>query len=128
MKALTLHQPWASYIACGSKRCETRSWSTNYRGPIAIHAALRPIDTRDRELIEWLPLPAGWTFCSGAIVATARLVDVLKIAMPTSDDFERRLGNWTPGRYAWVLLDVVPLRPPVPARGARGLWDWEPKP
>src|SRR5574343_1234835 len=39
MKAITLHQPWATLVAIGAKRIETRSWSTNYRGPIAIHAA-----------------------------------------------------------------------------------------
>jgi hypothetical protein len=26
MKALSLHQPWASLIALGVKRIETRSW------------------------------------------------------------------------------------------------------
>src|SRR5690348_17556570 len=39
MKALTLTQPWASLVAIGAKRIETRSWSTSYRGPLAIHAA-----------------------------------------------------------------------------------------
>ncbi len=44
MKAITIWQPWASLIACGAKKYETRSWATNYRGPIAIHAArLNPI-------------------------------------------------------------------------------------
>lgn len=38
MKALTIYQPWASFVACGIKRYETRSWATTYRGPIAIHA------------------------------------------------------------------------------------------
>lgn len=38
MKAITIHQPWASLIAVGAKKIETRSWATNYRGPIAIHA------------------------------------------------------------------------------------------
>lgn len=38
MKAITLWQPWASLLACGAKKYETRSWSTKYRGPIAIHA------------------------------------------------------------------------------------------
>lgn len=38
MKVLTLHQPWASLIALGVKTIETRSWSTAYRGPLAIHA------------------------------------------------------------------------------------------
>lgn len=39
MKALTIWQPWASLLADGEKRFETRSWATSYRGPIAIHAA-----------------------------------------------------------------------------------------
>lgn len=39
MKALTLTQPWATLMAVGAKRVETRSWSTNYRGPLVIHAA-----------------------------------------------------------------------------------------
>jgi len=39
MKALTLTQPWASLVAIGAKRIETRSWRTNFRGTIAIHAA-----------------------------------------------------------------------------------------
>ncbi len=39
MRALSLHQPWASLIAHGVKTIETRDWSTTYRGPIAIHAA-----------------------------------------------------------------------------------------
>lgn len=38
MRALGLHQPWASLIAQGIKTVETRDWSTTYRGPLAIHA------------------------------------------------------------------------------------------
>lgn len=38
MRVLTLTQPWASLVALGAKRIETRGWSTNYRGPLAIHA------------------------------------------------------------------------------------------
>ena len=41
MKALSLWQPWASLIAAGVKKVETRHWPTAYRGPIAIHAAKR---------------------------------------------------------------------------------------
>jgi phage tail tube protein FII len=38
MKAITLIQPWATLIILGEKKIETRSWSTNLRGEIAIHA------------------------------------------------------------------------------------------
>lgn len=46
MKAITLWQPWATLAALGLKH-ETRSWGTDYRGPIAIHAAAKKPDTRD---------------------------------------------------------------------------------
>ena len=46
MKIITLWQPWASMIPLGLKRYETRSWATDYRGPLLIHAAKRPVDTK----------------------------------------------------------------------------------
>ena len=45
MKALTIWQPWAGAAAAGIKHNETRSWYTNYRGPLAIHAAKQSIQT-----------------------------------------------------------------------------------
>lgn len=42
IKALTLHQPWASLIALGEKKIETQTWETDYRGPLGIHAAINP--------------------------------------------------------------------------------------
>ena len=49
MKALSLWQPWASAITLQLKRIETRHWPTDYRGPLAIHAA----KTDTRELRMW---------------------------------------------------------------------------
>jgi activating signal cointegrator 1 len=86
MKAISLWQPWASAIAFGSKRVETRSWSTSYRGPLAIHAAKR---VNKGELLayasdpQWCGAlgrsrnaPPIWkTIPFGAIVAVANLVD-----------------------------------------------------
>lgn len=43
MRAISLWQPWASAVALGSKRIETRHWPTDYRGPLAIHAAKRKV-------------------------------------------------------------------------------------
>jgi hypothetical protein len=38
-------QPWASLLAIGAKEYETRGWATSYRGPIAIHAAAKSINS-----------------------------------------------------------------------------------
>jgi hypothetical protein len=39
MKAISIHQPWASLIAHGEKHYETRNWKPQHRGPIIIHAS-----------------------------------------------------------------------------------------
>lgn len=39
MKCISLWQPWATLMAIGAKKIETRVWPTNHRGPLAIHAA-----------------------------------------------------------------------------------------
>jgi hypothetical protein len=39
MKALSIIQPWATLLAMGAKKIETRSYRTPYRGPLLIHAS-----------------------------------------------------------------------------------------
>jgi hypothetical protein len=136
VKALTLWQPYATLIALGHKRVETRSWSTEYRGPIAIHAAQREMKPDDIEELLWLgelhgvelpdllDLASAWPL--GKVVCTADLVDCREMTEAMIEDLsplELDVGNWTPGRFAWVLENVVPLHP-VAARGKQGLWDW----
>jgi len=136
MKAITLWQPWASLIAIGAKRIETRNWATRYRGPLAIHASKRvPWDIEAFYAEEPLPyalIDAGYeTFADlpfGVVLATCRLVDVL----PTTDEFltnvlltpEWNYGDYSPGRFAWLLDDITRLDPPVTASGRQGLWEW----
>ena len=43
MKALSLHQPWAHFIAEGVKTIETRTWGTRYRGLLVICATKQPL-------------------------------------------------------------------------------------
>lgn len=163
MKVLTVRQPWASLISLGVKRIETRSWSTSFRGPLAIHAGkAKP----SRDLVrmgqwltrwdygegryamsdglgKWVALPLG------AVVAVCDLIDVVPIVAAPADPiphpgvivFEGQsaelvrggewsyvsdqipFGDFTPGRFAWMLDNVRPLDHPVPMKGAQGLRD-----
>lgn len=89
MKALTIWQPWASLIACGAKRYETRSWQTKYRGPIAIHAAAKDpnklplmgeaFEQAVREEINASKCPRWYFMPTGAVIATAELAEVWHI-------------------------------------------------
>lgn len=162
MKALTLTQPWATLVAIGAKQIETRSWATNYRGPLAIHAAagygkggmrshkelcgtepfcsvLNAACERHyapwsglREIVEHPFMPTG------AIVATCELVCCKTITLSAwygwhgvagrdweMTEQEKAFGDYTPGRYAWLLANVKALPEPIPCKGALGLWNYE---
>lgn len=129
IKALTLHQPWASLIAIGSKCVETRSWPTHYRGPLAIHAGKTSINP-DR--IMWATEYLSISYSDpkrlplGQVVALATLADVQPITeASTPDEPERFFGDYTPGRFAWYLEDVRPLTLPIAAKGGRRFWEWD---
>lgn len=144
MKAITIHQPWASLIAHGYKRFETRSWSTKYRGPIAIHASKQLLyDYRLPKLSGrlWeLGFRKEEDFPLGCVIAVADVVECRKVSDWMSnndlpilhgrendyylDEQEYVFGDYTPGRYAWELANVRQIDP-VPARGQQGLWNWE---
>ncbi|CCQ65412.1 hypothetical protein CWATWH0402_4143 [Crocosphaera watsonii WH 0402] len=53
IKAISLHQPYASLIAMGLKKFETRSWSTNYRGKLVICAAKKIPFNSSRTMRPW---------------------------------------------------------------------------
>jgi activating signal cointegrator 1 len=159
MKALTLTQPWASLVAIGAKQIETRSWSTNFRGPLAIHAAkgfprcaqdfTYEKVTRDCLLESPMKLKVERSRYSGggiyrldtqlprgAVVATCNLLDCVPMESrgclagvfsdyPELDTpQERAFGDFSAGRWAWVLEDVKMFPNPIPAKGALGLWEW----
>lgn len=134
-RGLTMYQPWAAAVAELSKHYETRSWSTRYRGPLAIHAGRerRHMAAADRL---FLPPPSQKEVIQverpamslGAIVA----VGWLNACTHTEDMFglsdeERALGDYGPGRFAWQIINVIPLVYPVPVIGARGLWKLQPE-
>lgn len=123
IKAITLHQPWASLVG-RHKHYETSSWSTNYRGKIAIHASkFKP--NCSTELSEL----AGGNLPLGAVIAIADLTDCIEMTsefISQQTETEIRCGHWEVGRYAWKLENVQYLEAPIPARGYQGLWNWRP--
>ncbi|RCX07894.1 ASCH domain-containing protein [Anaerobacterium chartisolvens] len=142
MKALTFIQPWATLIALGEKQIETRGWYTNYRGPVAIHAG-RKLDLEACEQTEIKAALLKHGICSpeelplGSVIAVSNIFDCVKMVGSTDEKFkaaipgykltykEYSLGDYRPGRYAWIQAGVKRLSCPVPAKGAQRLWQWE---
>ncbi|WP_339193155.1 ASCH domain-containing protein [Paenibacillus sp. FSL W8-1287] len=140
MKAITIIQPWATLIALGEKQFETRSWATKHRGELAIHAGKKI----DREACQTEPIRStlaryGLTadnLITGAVVAIVTLKDCLQSVDTWTDGYvlengsyvyppEYEFGDFTPGRYGWLLSNVRWLPDPFPAKGQQGLWNWE---
>lgn len=140
MKAITLWEPWGTLVAYGYKEVETRDWYTGYRGPLAIHAAVKRANPKDVSHATFalgahgLELPP-LTF--GAVVATCHLVACLPAALailkarqlkPAFEPrrgwaFETQFGDYEAGRWAWILRDVVRLEKPIAAAGMQKLWE-----
>jgi hypothetical protein len=125
MKAISLWQPWASLMALGLKKNETRSWATSYRGPLYIHAAKKVIGWPNitiqvaLESIAFQPcdLPLGCLVCK------VDLVDCQKIFIHTCHgERERSFGNYAPGRFMWITEHLETFDP-VPFRGRQGLFN-----
>jgi hypothetical protein len=148
MKTISLTQPWASLVACGAKRAETRSFQVSHRGELAIHASKGfPRWAKDISKTPGFSLAlTGESLPLGAVIATCRIVDCVRteclfVVPPTQliggwrlhgpgcfaiSEQEKMFGDYSPGRWAWLLANIEPLPEPIPTRGALSLWNWEP--
>lgn len=132
-RALSLTQPWATLVASGAKRVETRSWRTPHRGPLAVHAAAgfptAAIALCAQEPFRSALRAAGFDHAAelprGALVGHVRLVDVVPVGgieLTGLADVERAFGDYSPGRWGWLLDVAVTYAEPVACRGALGVW------
>lgn len=164
MKALSIRQPWAWAILHAGKRVENREWKAPPRSMIGqtflIHAAqgCTREEWKDaghfmREVYARVPwagptmLPAIKDLTRGALVGTARLVDVVRVAgfvarphawyssapircrwcdrnaedLPAECD---KTDPWAvPGGLGLILDEVQALPKPIPLKGALGFFN-----
>ena len=154
MKTLTVKQPWASLIVEGIKDIENRTWKTNFRGRMLIHASAKPdYDIRNTNNIsiynvlrenEYLFDDDIDAFCAvGAIIGSVEIVDCV-INYPSIWAEKQHCTYYTPCKdlmkstncldgcrhfskpiYNWVLANPVKFEKPIPCKGALSLWDYK---
>ena len=133
MKALTLQQPWATLVAIGAKRIETRSWATKYRGPLLIHSSVA-FPKMARDLLAFEPFKSVLAengfhypkdFPLGQVLARVWLLDCISTngILSRPPGHEREFGDYSPDRFAWRLDDVERFAVPFPRKGMLGLWE-----
>lgn len=138
----------------GAKPYEFRGWRpprSLIGQRIAIHAGARPI--RQGEVLQLLNMLKNPAVCgqpclhpdiarpllenirSGVRAPLSHILCTAILGEPKRGDdcareFGEKAGNDSDREgtfnWGWPLADVEPLVPPVPARGAQGLWDWRP--
>ncbi len=143
MKVISLLQPWATLVVIGAKKIETRSWNTNYRGPLLIHAS-KKMDGLQKALCETVPfktaletveeLPLGQIIGSVHIehVLTTEKVEKMEVfrfggsTKWSITEQEKAFGDYGTGRYAWMLSNPVHFTEHrIQIKGSLGLWEFD---
>lgn len=126
MKVLSIKEPFASLIAKGIKKIETRSFKTNYRGELYIHASLRedPIREELNNLVKNLNFNRGYILCKCRLVDCVYMSEEYINNLKENNYTEYICGRYEVGRYAWVLDDIEVLDNLVKVKGQLGIWNY----
>jgi hypothetical protein len=146
MKALTIKQPWAGLIISGVKDIENRSWKTNYRGRIYVHAAQKPVPMNGddngfmppsieahKQLFKLHPTSEGrWpdilaAYPNSCIIGEVDIIDCV-IDHP-SVWAEKSPLNELAGivTYNWVLANPLKYSEPIlNVKGSLSFWEYIP--
>ena len=126
MKVLTIREPFATLIKDKVKIYETRSWKTNYRGEIYIHAAKAKSKSSNVNI-------ASTYLKSKENPEHIICKCLLNNCIYMDDDFinevkknkkEYNSGRYEIGRYAWQLEVIEVLKEPIYAKGQLGIWNF----
>lgn len=112
--AWSLHAPYSGAVADKLKPLETRTWTTEHRGELVIHGALKV----DQEAVTRLGGKVSAYLhpaLRGVLLAICRIAN----ARPLVKDDEPRSLFYAENRVAFELEDVRWLRP-VPWKGHQG--------
>lgn len=140
MKAISLWQPFAALAVNGYKFHETRPFpppeTLKVGDRFAIASTKQPKSEQQiaaehprllryyqhRSLPHWSKLPRG---CIVGTVALGgcRLID--RHMVMVLDEEEYVYGDWSLGRFAWLLRDPIALKRPIPVRGQQGIWNYD---
>jgi hypothetical protein len=116
--ALSVRQPWTELLISGRKSIEIRTWTTDYRGPLWLHAG----SNANPELERLFGLQDPYR---GGFVGSIQLAVIVPL---TSDRWIRwrenhlDTGQYRHGMLAWIMEAPRRFRVPVPGKGRLGLF------
>ncbi|MDO4283414.1 MAG: ASCH domain-containing protein [Clostridia bacterium] len=124
MKVLTIKQPWATLIMSGLKRFEFRSWKTNYRGELLIHAG----KSIDKEAMKRLAIYLPENLPIGKIIGKVSMVDCILLDKNLKEELLKEnpdiYKNSQIGEFAWQVENIEAFDYPIEINGKLGLWNY----
>jgi len=134
MKALTIKQPWASLIAHGIKDIENRTWKTNFRGGIYIHASAKESGSlyellNDKQIKaasnHWTAAPPFPYRPLAAIIGEVDIVDcVINAPSIWAEKTDLSEGVYFKPIYNWVLSNPILYDKPIlNVKGKLSFWE-----
>ena len=126
MKCLSIIQPWASAIFLGYKTIETRSWETEYRGPLLIHAS--KTFGKFAQNFAAVELAVGRGLARVPFGCLLGVVELESIGNTEDQSYfisalERRYGDFSWGRKGWQLKEPRQFKEPIGYSGRQGLFN-----
>ena len=131
MRVLTLDEPWATLIKNKKKYIETRSWKTNYRRELYIHAGKKIIDKATKSRLDLMNLVKDDKMNYSKIVCKCELVDCIYMTeeyikkIKTEEPQQFICGEYAVGRYAWILTNIEPIENDKLVSGKLGIWNYD---
>ncbi len=116
--ALSIRQPWAELIISGRKTVEVRSWITEYRGKLWVHAG----KTSDSDLEKAFGLH---DLFKGGYIGSVQLSATVPLDSKRWELWrERHLGSadYVPGQFGWILECPIRFHNPVSGPGSLSLF------
>ena len=127
MKVLTLKQPFAALVSEGIKEYEFRTWKTNYRGEILIHAGLEIDKNAVEKYKDYnLDYKKGCSICKATLVDCILVDDKLKELLKEKNNYvyNNAIKNKEKKLYAFVLKDVKKIEP-INIKGKLSFWEYD---
>ena len=118
MKALSIRQPWAWLIVNGYKDIENRTWSTDFRGRVYVHAGKR-VKQGD------FPEQRAYIRASGLILSEEPPLGAIIGEVTISDCVDSLSSPWFCGPYGFLLSSPMAYKDPIPYRGQLGFFQVE---
>lgn len=128
LKALTIHQPYASAIMAGNKLFETRPWHPGKVSEFVLHAGKGTNIAAQSVVKQFIPdWPKVEDLPYGAALGIVTITNVYPVAdiVEEIDELELRIGNWDDGYYAWELNVIEIFDKPISIKGQQKFWNWE---